>query len=72
MSEQKIEVDGVVTAILPSTRFKVELPNKRELLCTLCGKMRQFYIKVVTGDKVKVEVSSYDLTKGRIIFRYKG
>ena len=71
MQEQKIEVDGVVTALLPATRFKVKLPNDKEIICTLCGKMRQFYIKVMLNDRVKVEISSYDLTKGRITFRYK-
>ena len=71
MSEQKIKVEGVVTTVLPGTKFKVELTNKKEVTCTLCGKMRQFFIKVMPGDKVDVEVSSYDLTKGRITFRYK-
>jgi len=72
MSEQKIDVEGVVIAVLPSTKFRVELPNKKEIICTLCGKMRQYFIKVMHGDKVKVEMSSYDLTNGRITFRYKG
>jgi len=71
MSEQKIKLEGVVTNVLPQTKFKVKLPNDKEVTCTLCGKMRQFFIKVMPGDKVDVEVSSYDLTKGRIMFRYK-
>jgi len=72
MSEQKIELEGIVRTVLPGTKFKVELSNQKEVICTLCGKMRQFYIKVMPGDRVTVEVSSYDLTKGRIKFRYKG
>ena len=72
MSEQKMKLEGVVNTVLPGTKFKVELKvSKKELLCTLCGKMRQFYIKVMPGDRVDVEVSSYDLTKGRIVFRHK-
>jgi len=71
MAEQKIKLEGVVTTVLPGTKFKVSLPNDKEVVCTLCGKMRQFFIKVMPGDKVDVEVSSYDLTKGRITFRYK-
>ena len=71
MTEQKIEIEGVVTTILPETKFKVELSNQKIIICTLSGKMRQFFIKVMPGDKVKVEISSYDPTKGRIIYRYK-
>lgn len=71
MSEQKIELEGTVTTVLPGTKFKVALPNQKEVECTLCGKMRQYFIKVMPGDRVKVEVSSYDLTKGRIMFRHK-
>ena len=72
MAEEKIELEGTVTSVLPGTKFKVQLPNDKEVTCTLCGKMRQFFIKVMPGDRVKVEVSSYDLTKGRILFRHKG
>lgn len=72
MSEQKIILEGAVTTVLPGTKFKVELKeNKKVIICTLCGKMRQFYIKVMPGDRVDVEVSNYDLTKGRIMFRHK-
>ena len=71
MAEQKIKLEGTVTTVLPGTKFKVELQNKKVVVCTLCGKMRQFFIKVMPGDRVDVEVSSYDLTKGRIMFRYK-
>ena len=71
MAEEKIKLEGTVTTVLPGTRFKVELTNGKIVNCTLCGKMRQFFIKVMPGDRVDVEVSSYDLTKGRILFRYK-
>lgn len=71
MSEQKIEVEGVITSVLPGTKFKVILSNQKEVTCTLCGKMKQFFIKVMPGDKVVVEMSSYDLTQGRIKFRHK-
>ena len=67
-----IEMDGTIIECLPSTRFKVELDeNGHELLCVLAGKLRMNYIKLITGDKVKVEISPYDLTKGRITYRYK-
>jgi len=71
MQEQKIRLEGVVKLVLPGTKFKVETPNGKEVICTLSGKMRQFFIKVMPGDKVDIEVSSYDLTKGRILFRHK-
>lgn len=67
-----IEMDGIITECLPSTRFRVELEESgHELLCVLAGKLRMNYIKFVTGDKVKVEISPYDLSKGRIVYRYK-
>ena len=67
-----IEMDGTIIECLTSTRFKVELDdNGHELLCVLAGKLRMNYIKLITGDKVKVEISPYDLTKGRITYRYK-
>ncbi len=72
MSKQGIiEQDGVVTDALPSAIFKVRLENGVEILSHLSGKMRKFYIKILVGDKVKVEMSPYDLTKGRIVYRYK-
>ena len=67
--EELIEVEGQVCEVLPNTSFRVELENKHIVLCRLCGKMRQHNIKVLLGDSVKVEMSAYDLSKGRIIYR---
>ena len=69
--EKALEMDGIITECLPSTRLKVELENGFEIICVLAGKLRMNYIKLITGDKVKVEMSPYDLTKGRISYRYK-
>jgi len=66
-----IEVEGIVKEALPNTQFKVELENGHEILAHSSGKMRMNYIRILPGDKVKVEMSPYDLTKGRITFRYK-
>lgn len=66
-----IEVEGVVKEALPNTLFRVEITNGAVILCSLCGKMRQNYIKVLVGDKVTVEMSPYDLTRGRITRRQK-
>ncbi|MCF0189245.1 MAG: translation initiation factor IF-1 [Bacteroidaceae bacterium] len=72
MSKQNvIEQDGVITEALSNAMFHVELENGHELTCTISGKMRMHYIKILPGDKVRVEMSPYDLTKGRISFRYK-
>ena len=62
---------GTVVEALPNTMFRVELDTGQEVLAYLCGKMRRYYIKVLLGDRVKVEMTPYDLTKGRINFRYK-
>lgn len=70
-SKQKIEMMGTVTETLPGTQFKVELDNGHEILAYLCGKMRKYYIRILLGDRVKVEISPYDLTRGRIMYRYK-
>lgn len=67
--EDVIEVDGVVTEALPNTMFRVKLDNGHMILGHLCGKMRMHLIRIIPGDKVKVEISPYDLTKGRITFR---
>lgn len=67
-----IEVEGIVTELLPNTKFRVKLPNEHILVAHISGKMRMHFIKIVPGDKVVVEVSRYDLNKGRIIFRNKG
>lgn len=68
--ESAIKIDGVITESLGNGFFKVELENGIEIVCHLSGKMRKFFIKVITGDKVGVEMSPYDLTKGRIYKRY--
>ena len=69
--EDAIEVDGVVQEALPNAMFLVELENGHTVLAHISGKMRMHYIKILPGDKVKVEMSPYDLSKGRISFRYK-
>ncbi len=69
--EEAIEIDGIVKESLPNTMFKVELKNGHVILAHLSGKMRKFYIRIVPGDKVKVALSPYDLTRGRIIYREK-
>ena len=66
-----ITVDGTVVDALPNAMFTVELDNGHKVLSTLCGKMRTRYIRVAQGDKVTVELSPYDLTRGRITFRYR-
>jgi len=69
--EQKMEVEGTVIETLPNTFFKVKLDNDHEVLAYLSGKMRRYYIRVLLGDRVLVEISPYDLTRGRITYRYK-
>lgn len=71
MSKEAIEIEGVVTEVLPNATFRVELENGIEVLAYLAGKMRQNYIRVLEGDRVKVELSPYDLTRGRVTYRYK-
>ncbi len=71
-SQDTIEVEGQVLELLPNTRFRVKLPNGHVVLAHISGKMRMNYIKILPGDKVVVEISKYDLDKGRIIFRSKG
>ena len=66
-----IEQDGIIIDVLPNTMFKVELESGLILLCNISGKMRMNNIRIILGDKVKVEISPYDLTKGRISYRYK-
>ena len=66
-----IEQDGTIMESLSNAMFRVELENGHVLLCNISGKMRMNFIKILPGDKVKVEMSPYDLTKGRIVFRYK-
>ena len=67
--EEAIEVDGVVKESLPNTMFRVVLPNGHPILAHLSGKMRKHYIRIVPGDKVRVALSPYDLSRGRIIYR---
>jgi len=66
-----IEVEGIVKEALPNTQFKVELENGHEILAHSSGKMRMNYIRILPGDKVKIELSPYDLSRGRITYRYK-
>ena len=70
--EEAIQFEGTVTDVLPNSMFRVELPNGHSVLATVAGKMRQFRIRVIAGDRVSVEVSPYDLGRGRITFRHKG
>ena len=70
-TEDKIEVDGTVTEALPNTQFLVELENGHKILAYLSGKMRKFYIRILLGDRVRVEMSMYDPSRGRIIYRYR-
>ncbi|HPB11623.1 MAG TPA: translation initiation factor IF-1 [Kiritimatiellia bacterium] len=70
-SDDAIEVIGVVVKVLPATMYKVKLENGHEVLAHISGKMRKFFIKIAAGDRVTLEISPYDLTKGRIIYRHK-
>ena len=69
--KEKIEVMGTVTEALKGTQFVVTLDNDHQVLAYPCGKMRKYYIRLLLGDRVKVELSPYDLTRGRITYRYK-
>jgi translation initiation factor IF-1 len=69
--ESAIKVDGVITDTLPNAHFRVKLENGHEILAHVSGKMRMNFIKILVGDKVTVELSPYDLSKGRITYRYK-
>ena len=69
--EDLIELEGKVVETLPNTTFKVELENGHQILATMSGKLRMNYIKILTGDKVKVQMSPYDLNRGRITWRAK-
>ena len=66
-----IKLDGIITEALSNAMFRVKLENEHEILATISGKMRMHYIRILPGDKVAVEMSPYDLTRGRITFRYK-
>ncbi|NIO70761.1 MAG: translation initiation factor IF-1 [Anaerolineae bacterium] len=69
--EEKLEVEGTVVETLPNTMFRVELDSGHQVLAYLSGKMRKYYIRVLLGDRVRLELSPYDLTRGRITYRYK-
>ncbi len=69
--DDKITVEGKVIEALPGTQFKVELENGSEILAYLSGKMRRHYIRILLGDMVRLEISPYDLTRGRIVYRYR-
>ena len=71
MKQETLEFEGVVNDVLPSAMVRVGLDNGHELLATVAGKMRKYRIRILAGDKVTVEVSPYDLGRGRIIFRHK-
>ena len=70
-TDDKIKVEGTVIEALPGTQFRVELDNGHEVLAYLSGKMRKYYIRILLGDRVAVEMSPYDLSRGRITFRYR-
>ena len=70
VSKEFIQVDGVVEEALPSTTFKIKLDNGKIILAYLSGRLRMYRIKIIPGDRVKIEMSPYDLTKGRITYRY--
>ena len=71
LKEEKIEMEGEVVEALPSTMFRVQLEDGPNVLATISGKMRKNYIRILPGDKVKVEPSAYDLSRGRITYRYR-
>lgn len=70
VSKDFLEIDGEVTELLPSATFRVKLENGHEILAHLSGKIRMFNIRLLPGDRVKVQMTPYDLTRGRIIYRY--
>lgn len=69
--KEKLEVEGTVKQLLPNTQFKVELDNGHEVLAYLSGRMRKYYIRILLGDRVRVEMTPYDLSRGRITYRYR-
>ncbi len=69
--EDKIQVEGTIVEALPGTQFRVRLDNGHEVLAYLSGRMRKYYIRILLGDRVRVEMSPYDLTRGRIIYRQR-
>ena len=71
VTQEKLVLEGTVVKALPNTSFEVKLENGHTVLAYLSGKMRKFYIRVLLGDRVRVELSPYDLDRGRIVYRYK-
>jgi translation initiation factor IF-1 len=71
MKEEHIEIEGCVKVVLPGTMFRVELDNKHLVLATICGKMRKRFVRLTVGDRVKMEMSPYDLDKARITWRMR-
>jgi translation initiation factor IF-1 len=69
--EGKIQMEGTIVEALPGTQFRVRLDNGHEVLAYLSGRMRKYYIRILLGDKVRVEISPYDLARGRIVFRQR-
>ncbi|MEW6178843.1 MAG: translation initiation factor IF-1 [Chloroflexota bacterium] len=69
--EDKIQVEGTIVEALPGTQFRVRLDNGHEVLAYLSGRMRKYYIRILLGDRVRVEMSPYDLTRGRIVYRQR-
>lgn len=70
-NKDKIEVEGTVIELLPNTQFTVELDNDHKVLAYLSGRMRRYYIRILLGDRVRVEMTPYDLNRGRITYRYR-
>ena len=71
MKELNIEMEGVIASVLAGTMFHVQLENKHTVLATICGKMRKRWVRLTVGDRVKMEILSYDLNKGRITWRLR-
>ena len=69
-SQEKIEVEGVIVEALPGTQFRVRLDNDHEVLAYPSGRLRKYYIRILLGDRVRLELSPYDLTRGRITYRF--
>jgi translation initiation factor IF-1 len=69
--EEKLLVEGTIVEALPNTQFRVELDNGHQVLAYLSGKMRRYYIRILVGDRVRVEMTPYDLSRGRITYRYR-
>jgi translation initiation factor IF-1 len=69
--DDKLEVEGTIVQLLPNTQFTVELDNGHQVLAYLSGRMRRYYIRILLGDRVRVEMTPYDLSRGRITYRYR-